>query len=285
MKLSRDPALWEKLERLVLEWRDAGADGPARMRLNLEITQAMLELFRDPEDMEALGIFWEQDLRRYDPGKGSFRGFVISRLKHRRQDLEHEDTGARRVTGEDGRQCWEGNASLDAPAGEDGGTWGDRQASSASGAGEEDLEAEAAVQELIALILLLPRRLSGQARNPARINYYRMFFTDGMVDALNRMGAGPCLCHERDLFAAMKVPFLDFFMERRCRSVEEILASGVKDYGRMVAGRPMEPPDQPLPNDVYMTYLNQEEGAAIRSASTITNQRMAYYAFLREHLC
>ena len=34
MKLSRDPALWEKLERLVLEWRDAGADGPAEKFVN-----------------------------------------------------------------------------------------------------------------------------------------------------------------------------------------------------------------------------------------------------------
>ena len=47
----------------------------------------------------------------------------------------------------------------------------------------------------------------------------------------------------------------------------------------------MTVPDQPLPNDVYMQYLNTVEGMELKSASTITNQRMAYRTFLKENLC
>ena len=135
------------------------------------------------------------------------------------------------------------------------------------------------------LILLLPQRLTGQANNANRINYYRMFFTDGTVAALFSVGDRPYRTHERDLFAAMKLPFLDFFLEDVCRSVDAILSSDLKAYGRMVEGRPMEPPGQPLPNDVYLEYLNAKEEAGVKSASAISNQRAAYYKFLKENLC
>ena len=285
-----EQALWEKLERLVLQWRGLDADSAAaRMSLNFAMTETLLTLFPQPEALDALGAFWERDLDKYDPEKGSFRAFVTSRLKLRRKDLEYEDFGARRQTvEEDGerRQRRFGAVSLDAPAGEDrSGTWGDLQQDAAAGDLQADLDTEARAQELIALILTLPQRLTRQAKNPLRINYYRMFFTDSMVDALHTVGAEPYRARERDLFDAMKVPFLDFFMAGICRTAREILACDLKDYGRMVPGRPMEPPTQPLPNDVYMQYLNREEGMAIRSASTITNQRTAYYAFLKENLC
>ena len=47
----------------------------------------------------------------------------------------------------------------------------------------------------------------------------------------------------------------------------------------------MEPPEHPLPNDVYLNYLERVEGTKRNSSSTITNQRMAYRAFLKENLC
>ena len=84
-----EQALWEKLERLVLQWRGLDADSAAaRMSLNFAMTETLLTLFPQPEALDALGAFWERDLDKYDPEKGSFRAFVTSRLKLRRKDLE-----------------------------------------------------------------------------------------------------------------------------------------------------------------------------------------------------
>ena len=47
----------------------------------------------------------------------------------------------------------------------------------------------------------------------------------------------------------------------------------------------MEEPGQPLPNDVYITYLNTMENRNIKSAGTISGQRTAYEEFVRSNLC
>ena len=82
----------------------------------------------------------------------------------------------------------------------------------------------------------------------------------------------------------MKLPFLDFFMEKTCRTLLEVTGTNLKDYGLMVPDRPMEKPKQPLPNDVYLWYMNTQEDAQLKSLSTITNQRKAYQAFVEENL-
>ncbi len=281
---------WNKLERLVQQWRVLdGESSSARMALNFEMTETMLALFPDQDALEAVGAFWASDLEKFDPEKGNFRSYLLSRLKLREKDLRRQDLGMHRESYEEGgekRQRWIQAASLDEPLGEDQGeTLGERLAGPGGDSGLEALQAQETAQELIALILLLPQRLGGQAKNPARMNYYRMFFTDGVVDSLHTGGEAPYVAHERDLFAAMKLPFLDFFMAGVCRTVEEILNTDGKPYGEMVEGRPMEPPEHPLPNDVYLNYLERVEGTKLSSPSTITNQRMAYRAFLKENLC
>lgn len=285
----RDSLPWEKLEHLVAEWKTLDADnGAVRQRLNLEITETMLTLFPEPKDLEALGVFWLQDMEKYDPERGSFRNFVTKRLKLRKEDMKLQDSGAHRGTVEEygeKRQRWIRSISLDVQTDEeDSQTLLDQQPSPQSGSGEL-LEAEDWVWELITAILRLPQLLNRQANNAARINYYRMFFTDGTVAAIHSVGEEPYISHERDLFRAMKLPFLDFFLEHDCRTVKEILGTDLKSYGQMVPGRAMEQPSQPLPNDVYMQYLNDREKIELKSPSTITNQRNAYRAFLKEVLC
>lgn len=139
--------------------------------------------------------------------------------------------------------------------------------------------------ELITLILLLPQRLSGQANNPVKIKYFRMFFTDSMVLSVHTMEMEYLHKRQRDIFEAMCIPFLDFFMRDICRSLEEILASDLKLHGEMVEGRAMERPEQPLPNDVYRQYMRVVEHIEIRSDGAISNQRASYYQFLKERLC
>lgn len=290
MEKGKQTSLWNKLERLCLAWRELGPDSDAvRSSLNLELTATLMELFPHQDALDALGAFWLADLDRYDPEKGDFRGYMLDRLGLRERDMQRKDTEIRRETREENgkkRQQWVRAGSLDAPVGEgQEETIGSRLADGSAASGQENLEVESRAWELITLILLLPQRLTGQANNASRINYYRMFFTDGTVAALFSVGDRPYRSHERDLFAAMKVSFLDFFMEDACRSVDAILSSDLKAYGKMVSGRPMEPPGQPLPNDVYLEYLNAKEETGVKSVSTISNQRSAYYKFLKENLC
>ena len=112
-----------------------------------------------------------------------------------------------------------------------------------------------------------------------------MFFTDGASDALRKGEWEPeSVSRERELFEAMKTEFLDYFLSECCRTALEIRDCPPKLYGEMVPGRPMTEPKRPLPNDVYITYLNGREGKALKSEATITNQRNAYKSFLRELL-
>lgn len=280
------------MESLVTTWKALGTgDDAVRQHVNLEITETMLALFPKSQDLDALGMFWIQDLGKYDPALGSFQTFVTARLKLRKADMKYQDSGAHRVTVEEnGSKCqrWIGSVSLDSRTDEEGGrTEIDRYMApqALQNNGEEWLELEDRVGQLIAAILRLPHLLNRQANNEARINYYRMFFTDGMVNLMHSTGEKLDISHERDLFRAMKIPFLDFFLERNCRTVREILGTDLKDYGEMVPGRSMEKPKQPLPNDIYMQYLNDREQMNLKSPSTITNQRNAYRAFFKEVLC
>lgn len=283
MRREDQEALWSKLERLCLIWRDLDpADSAVRTSLNFELTSVLMELFPGEDALEALGAFWLMDINKYDPQKGSFRGFVKARLKLRKEDIDRED-GIKPKGGQKDERRVE---SLDASIGKDQEeTRISRLEDETAVSGQGELEAEERVRELIALILLLPQRLSGKANNPNRVNYFRMFFTDGSVAVLFDSVKRPYLAHERDLFAAMKLPFLDFFMKDTCRSVEDILRSDLKEYGRMVKGQPMTVPRQPLPNDVYVEYLNTQEGMELKSVSVVSNQRKAYVGFLKENLC
>lgn len=288
-KDQQESQLWDRLERLVLEWQslDAGDDA-VRQRLNLEISEAMLTVL-PPKYMDALGVFWIQDMGKYDPAKGSFRSFTISRLNFRMEDVRYQDQGMRRVLkpNDDGemKPTWEGDQSLDESRDSDHPRTSEELLEDQNAVtAQEVLEIQEYGMNIISLILTLPQRLGRQANNEARVNYFRMFFTDGAVQALHTIGTSFCCAHERDLFRTMKLPFLDFFLEKTCRTLREIMKTDLKDYGAMVPERPMEKPKQPLPNDVYLQYMKTQEGVQLKSPSTITNQRKAYQAFIEENL-
>lgn len=313
--IDRTDRLWERLEKLVVQWRGIGPDDEAvRTSLNFEMTEVLMDLFcsgRDDEKnakaLEDFALVW-QELDRYDPSTGSFRGFVQTRIKMRRMDAQRQDAGMHREMKE-AEKDWEGSCdgmpgesdgkkkpiwvrpdSLDAPIvtsdGEDGGTLSDMVADDRSGReATQRLNVDESLCELITLILLLPQRLSGQANNPVKIKYFRMFFTDSMVLSVHTMEMEYLHKRQRDIFEAMCIPFLDFFMRDICRSLEEILASDLKLHGEMVEGRAMKRPEQPLPNDVYRQYMRVVEHIEIRSDGAISNQRASYYQFLKERLC
>lgn len=289
-KDQQESQLWDRLESLVLEWQslDTGDDA-VRQRLNLEISEIMLAVL-SPRYMDALGVFWLQDMGKYNPQKGNFRSFVVSRLTLRKKDLvRKEELTQHKEMVSDGfggkKSQWANHVSLDAPVSEDSTTTsGDMRQDENAVTAQEKMESEEYGMRIISLILTLPQRLNRQANNESRISYFRMFFTDGAVKAIHNIGTSFFCAHERDLFRAMKLPFLDFFMEKTCRTLLEVTGTNLKDYGLMVPDRPMEKPKQPLPNDVYLWYMNTQEDAQLKSLSTITNQRKAYQAFVEENL-
>lgn len=150
----------------------------------------------------------------------SFYRFLTARLGLRKIDTFYRDAGAHSQTQKDlesgekkaGRAY---NQSLDARAEDDENnsrTLLDQQAH----VDEHPSDFDATFVSYLALMLSLPERLKGKACNDARINYFRMFYTDFTTGFLRgEKNYLPCIKHERDVFYAMKLPFLDFFMEKK----------------------------------------------------------------------
>lgn len=291
MNREMEGALWTRLEELVIQWKALGdGEEAVRMKLNVELGQILTALY--PMNSAAWAHFsdlWAAVVQSFDPSIGTLEHYWKFKLSKLESEARHEERGDhRRSVVQDGRKRneWVSNVSLDRPiAG--GGMYGDTYRdvlldNSASGP-EDRAELREKFVSLILLILELPTKLNGRANNPARVRYYRMFFTDEAVNLIAHGGGELLRRHERDLFRAMHLDFLDFFMAAPCRTVADIERTRLKLYGEMAPGRPMTEPDQPLPIDVYIQYLRRE-GVKLNSSATISNQRDAYKAFKRENL-
>lgn len=212
---------WDQVDRLAEEWyaTPAGEEHAAIKQKLLEEFLGLSCNLLSESMMEGLGDFWEQDFQRFDPALSPFSKFLLSRLKLRVRDGVREDLGLRRVK-RDGETVTEGAFSLDDTGGKDADDDMTREV--------RDPRAEEALEELflderayecLSLMLDLPNKLQGKANNPEKINYYRMFFTDGVTDYVRSSGGQVFFAHEADLFQAAKLPFLDFFLDRVCRTV------------------------------------------------------------------
>jgi len=283
---------WDEIDALVWKWCDMPSEGnqAAKKKLENDIFLAVLDRHdaSDPQ-LSALGEFFEQDWPKFRPDdpdapghRRSFRTFYQARIKLRAVDVWMEDHGAHVKEG-----GTEYDLSLDGafPNEDDSGkrAWEypiDHGAQDAL----EDTFADERALACIALILELPHRLRGKANNPVRISFFKLFFTDGVVAYLHRNGGKVFLSHERDLFRAMRLPFLDYVLTDVCRRAEEIMHSDLKPYGELVPGAEMTFVRQPLPLDVYSEYLDRVE--QYRAGMTaISQQRTAYRTFMKEHLC
>lgn len=256
-------ALQAALEDRYREWAALGPEDSGRKLAALsQLFELVYALF--PGHGDEINTIFIGEWNSFDPSKGSLYGFFASRIRlrekdtYRREQTLHQRAAGALDTGEE-----ELNALDTLPAG--------------PGSDPEDqLRLDAAACELIAAILDLPQRLQGRAANAVRCGYFRMFFTDNIATYLHQSPPPEVFRRrERDLFAALKIEFMDYFMAERCRSVEEVCACPLKLYGQLVEGRPMEETRLPLPGDVYISYLEREEGLKASSA-TVSQQRQAY---------
>lgn len=268
-----------RFDEVARRWKTEATENQAvREALRNELFALGFALYDDKSDA-FVTTFVNFFQTKYDPGKGSashYFGRTMSRRKHDDENKKTRETGLK-TNAEDGKNMEDARvvrAEVEA--------W---KSENSVGAG---IELDDTLVSLLSMILTLSERLKGRANNPKKITYYRMFFTDGVVAAVHDMPKqselGRYIRHERDLFRAFQIRFLDFFMQERCRTIVDIADCEVKQYGELVAGAPMEHPGHPLPNDVYREYLNSYEGYDVSADASVSNQRTEYKRFLRTGL-
>lgn len=237
------------------------------------VFELVYRLFPGRDD--AINTIFLGEWKRFDPEKGTVYNFFSARIRLREKDAVRANQIRKQHIVEDGPagKNMESSVLSNLPAGPEADP-------------DSTLQLDATACELLAAILELPQRLQGRANNPERHSYFRMFFTDGISGFL-RSGEAPAalLRREADLFRAVNLSFLDYFLVQQCRTVAAVQSSDLKPYGALAEGRPMDcPPAQPLPGDVYASYLKRVEGVQA-GASAVSNQRKEYKKFMRDVLC
>ena len=282
--------LREELDRLGLEWYHCPLEDDAvRKSLEWKIFEDVYLLFQPPVShpdhqkiTEAISEMYLMDMRRFDAEKNtSLSAFFGGRLKQRGIDIDRQDKGLKREEAEDPVTGEKKSKWVDKAVRSDE-VW---QTMSVPDAVADLVNLDDVACKLVTAMLDLPNRLEGRKNNPIRCNYYRLFFTDGVTAGIcSDETADAFRRRERDLFQVIKTQFLDYFMVQECRTVDEIKNTRLKPYGQMVLGRPIdEEPKQPLPLDIYVTYLTQVE-AYKADQQAVSMQRTDYYEFLRSCL-
>lgn len=97
---------------------------------------------------------------------------------------------------------------------------------------------------------------TGKKKNPTREEYFRMFFTELVTFASKSDFLEVLKKRERDIWEALNILFLDYFMLEICRTFSEIQKSKLKSYSQVGIKQESEKETKmPFPNDVYRGYF------------------------------
>lgn len=241
----------------------------ARQALYLELFELWYRLF-DNTDKSALDAF-EEALRCYQPEKGAFSHY-LSFLMNRRKTDANRALKSRNIQ----------ILSMDAPMGEEDATLSDFIADPSAAKPEERAEWDEALVELTALVLDFSERHRGKAGNETRRNWYRLFFTEDMTFAAKSVPLR--LTHERDVFSAMKLAYLDYYMSAPCRDLASLLRTALRPYGETVPERGGEEGETPLPipADVCLNYLKRCE--KVQAGAAARSNQMKFYKEEKERI-
>ena len=241
----------------------------ARQALYLELFELWYRLF-DNTDKSALDAF-EEALRRYQPEKGAFSHY-LSFLMNRRKTDANRALKSRNIQ----------ILSMDAPMGEEDATLSDFIADPSAAKPEERAEWDEALVELTALVLDFSERHRGKAGNETRRNWYRLFFTEDMTFAAKSVPLR--LTHERDVFSAMKLAYLDYYMSAPCRDLVSLLRTALRPYGETVPERGGEEGETPvpIPADVCLNYLKRCE--QVQAGAAARSNQMKFYKEEKERI-
>lgn len=241
----------------------------ARQALYLELFELWYRLF-DNTDKSALDAF-EEALRRYQPEKGAFSHY-LSFLMNRRKTDANRALNSRNIQ----------ILSMDAPMGEEDATLSDFIADPSAAKPEERAEWDEALVELTALVLDFSERHRGKAGNETRRNWYRLFFTEDMTFAAKSVPLR--LTHERDVFSAMKLAYLDYYMSAPCRDLASLLRTALRPYSETVPERGGEEGETPIPipADVCLNYLKRCE--QVQAGAAARSNQMKFYKEEKERI-
>ena len=251
----RDKQKEARLNEAVRRWKQAGED--RRDALRGEIFLFAFDLYDDGSE-RFLSVL-QETLTNYALEKGPFSNYFAFVYGRRKNDSFDDLLGRTQQVD-----------SLDQPVGEEEtASLGDICAAPDDTRPELRCEAEAPLAELTAQVLNFAQRHQGQAANERRREWFRLFYTEDMTQALKLMPL--TFLHERDVFQAMKLPYLDYYMAKICRTGPQIAAAPLKPYSAVVpqrAGTDTETP-VPLPADVSLSYKRlcggERVGASARS--------------------
>lgn len=292
---NRDKAtLKERLDQLGIEWGLIKAEDDGVRRAKQEDIFCMVcEMY--PYNATEIGTIFMKDWPKFDPEKGSLSGFFAARINLREKDTDRWNRSKRRVveadpiTGEK-KRVYRSAVVQDLETDEESGVLlqdtaqASRWREGSVNTTEDAFWASETLLQALISILNLSSLLTGRAKNNDRQEYFRMFFTDNVATGLHQ-GEVPDLFRkrERDLFQAMEVQFLDYFMAEQCRTAAAIQHCRLKPYGLLAQGRAMEETKLPLPGDVFTSYLEQVWGKKV-SVSAVSNQKKAYLTFMKDRL-
>lgn len=277
----------ERLDQIGREWCALPSEGcdAVRVKLQEEIFSLAMKVF--PNKADAMGLFFLNDWRSFNADVGTLSNFLAARLKHRMKDLERQDFDGQRKTEISDRtdkkiSVKKRHKSLDAPPSTDEETeqtLGDTLPAK-TGEAEGVLLAEVVFVELTSMVLNFSKNHTGRQANETRRMWYQIFFTEDVTHVYKTQPYA--FSHERDIFCAMLLPYLDYYMAAQCRAGKQVSFTPLKPYGEVVPDRRGDTGETPvpLPADVSLAWLRREGIQA--GASARSNQRRSYEAEKRE---
>lgn len=255
-----------RLNQVAEQWVRLDPEGneAARQALYEEMFTLTFQLYDQSGGMWVVEAF-EEAIEKFDPDRALFSHYFAHLLSKRRADAyryeqRHSPSGI----------------SLDTPAGEDGRTGLGEFLEDPNAQNPEDAVLwEVPFLELTAMILNFAQCHPGRSGNETRRNWYRIFYTEDMTEVLKTKNL--CFLHERDMFAALKQPYLDYYMSAPCATMRQIQRTPLRPYCQVVPERTERTDETPLPipADVSLSYLRVCEGTQV--GDTARSNQLKYY--------
>lgn len=273
-----------RLNEIAIKWKTTQSAGNEAVLaalknelwiLSFELFDPTMENFRakrpnkDREWERASMVFldvFEEVCAKYSPDRGPFVNYLSYLLKRRL--VSAYEAGNRNAP--DG-------VSIDKEREDEDGGAMEQSEPSAPLTDDPDWNAtfDSYLAELTAMILNFSERHKDKTDNKERRMWYRLFYTENMTLAAQTTELS--LHHERDIFTAMKLPYLDYYMSKVCRTIHTLSHTPLKPYEEVVLARKGKTKETklPLPADVSLSYLQICENISV-GESARSNQMKGY---------
>ena len=256
------------------------------LSLNLYCTATMKEAQPDLED--AFQEVMIKVVTQFNPAKGSLSSFIHTRLNFAKADIARQKTDRGHIAG-----------SIDEPIQDE--NHEDRVKQESHGDLDPQFEVlesawmvDVQMYELVSQIIHFIQRPNKKTNNPVRLNYYKLFYTSGLLSLIKDFPVFPKFRHERDMLSAMKFSFADFCLIQPSRTLAQIYYTALKPYCQVVdadewktdtmhTSTPTSPIPLPIPDIVGISYLKRIECCDI-SASAYSQQKKHYNADMKNIL-